>query len=419
MKNVNKYVVTLFMCLCAIIVNAQNSTDKLKKEQERLEEKIANTKSLLDKTQNTAVTTLNELKLIDNQVKSREALLRNFDNQIRSAELKIQQKNQQIETLEAKLLSLTEQYKKLIIYAYKRRSKEGRIMYIVSSHNYYEALKRKKYLEKIAEIQSKQKLVIQQHKKLIQREKQGLIVEKTHKVVIAGEKKKEKDQILTDRGKQEQVLNELKSEESRLMAHLREDEKRRIKIKNQIDAAIERELAAERAKAAKKVATKAETKTSTTAKTTTLLEPKEVALNEGFESNKGRLPWPVSKGAITEGYGKQAHPTIPNVFTQNNGVDISAARGAQIMAVFEGEVTSVFSIPGAGKVVIIKHGNYRSVYSNLEDTYVTAGTKVKTKQVIGSLLGHEGESLSVAHFEIHQVVGSDVNRINPSLWLVR
>src|ERR1051325_5500006 len=103
---------------------------------------------------------------------------------------------------------------------------------------------------------------------------------------------------------------------------------------------------------------------------------------------------------------------MANVYTNNNGIDISAPKSAQVRAVFEGEVTSVLSIPGAGKVVIIKHGNYRTVYSNLQESYVSVGTKVTTKQSIGSLLPVEGETLSVAHFEIHVVQDGQVVRIN-------
>jgi murein hydrolase activator len=105
------------------------------------------------------------------------------------------------------------------------------------------------------------------------------------------------------------------------------------------------------------------------------------------------------------------------VFTNNAGIDISAPKGAQVRAVFEGEVTSVLAIPGAGKVVIIKHGNYRTVYTNLQETYVKTGSKVTTKQAIGSLLVKEGSSVSVAHFEIHQVIGTAVQCLNPSLWV--
>lgn len=423
MKFANKYVLFFCCCLIHLFGYNQKSTDKLKKDQERLEKQIANSKNLLEKTKSTAEATLNELKLIDTQVKTREELLSNFDNQIRGTEVKIEQKNQQIEQLEAKLASLIVQYKKLTLYAYKRRSKEGKLMYVFSSNNYFEALKRKKYLEKIAEIQRKQKLIIKQHKKLIFKEKRELIEDKSYKEKIAYEKRLEKEEILKDKEIQTRTLNKLKSEEQKLTAKIQQDEKKKLEIKQRIDQALAASIKKEKKQPAGS-SDKSKGGTSNNGgndkpKVVKVTESVEYTLNQNFESNKGRLPWPVRGGTIIEGYGKNAHPTLKNVTTFNNGVDISAAKGAQVLAVFEGEVTAVIPVDGAGKIVIIKHGNYRTVYSNLKEVYVSEGSKVNTKQSIGSLLVSEGESISISHFEVHQVVGSDVNRLNPGLWLSR
>jgi septal ring factor EnvC (AmiA/AmiB activator) len=435
MKFVSKILVFLFVFSIGF-ANAQKNSDKLRKEQERLEKNINNTKSLLNKAKSSTQASLNELKLIDNQVKSREELLLNFDNQIRGAELKIEQKDQQIIDLEKKLKKLKEQYKKLLIYAYKHRSKEGKMMYIFSASTYFEALKRNKYLEKIAEIQKKQKLIILQHQGLISTEKKSLETEKERKIRVAEEKRQEKEAMLKDKVVQLKTLTKLKGEESVLLANLKKEENKKAILKQKIKEAIDAEIAAaekarkekerkekkaEEAKNVKKTTSSGSATTTTTKevekKTVTISETKELALNKGFENNKGRLLWPVASGSITEGYGKHAHPTLPNVTTNNNGIDISAPKSAQVRAVYEGEVTSVLSIPGAGKVVIIKHGNYRTVYSNLQEAFVSVGTKVSTKQSIGSLLAIEGESLSVAHFEIHLVEEGQVIRINPSLWI--
>jgi septal ring factor EnvC (AmiA/AmiB activator) len=309
-------------------------------------------------------------------------------------------------------------------------------MYIFSASTYFEALKRNKYLEKIAEIQKKQKLIILQHQGLITNEKKSLETEKERKIRVAEEKRKEKEAMLKDKVIQLKTLNKLKGEESVLMANLKKEENKKAILKQKIKEAIDAEIAAaekarkekerkekkaEEAKNAKKTSSSGSSTTTTPKevekKTVTISETKELALNKGFENNKGRLLWPVASGSITEGYGKHAHPTLPNVTTNNNGIDISAPKSAQVRAVYEGEVTSVLSIPGAGKVVIIKHGNYRTVYSNLQESYVSVGSKVNTKQSIGSLLAIEGESLSVAHFEIHLVEEGQVIRINPSLWI--
>ena len=437
MKNVSKllWVITLIV---AGNTFAQSTSEKLKKEQSNLEKKISNTRSLLDKTKNNAKASLNELRLIDNQIRFREELVSNFDQQVRGAEVKVILKDAEVKGLTKRLANLKEQYRQLLLYAYKHRNKFGKLMYLFSATSYNEAIKRGTYLERIADIQLKQFRMIRQHQSLISKEISSIQQEKEYKLKILNEKRSEKSVIEKDKRKQEEVYRKFKQEESKLLSQLKDDEKKKENLKQKINSAIQKEIADTEAKRKKADAEKAKKSTTTTTsgtatttttkpessttttttpkKETTLPETKEsAALSKSFEGNKGKLPWPVDKGSITESFGRNAHPTLENVFTNNNGVDISASKGASVRAVFEGEVTSVLNIPGAGKVVIIKHGNYRTVYSNLQDTYVKIGSKVTTKQAIGTLLVTEG--LSVAHFEIHQVVGTTSVALNPSLWI--
>jgi septal ring factor EnvC (AmiA/AmiB activator) len=428
---------------------SQKNSEKLRKEQERLEKSISVTKGLLKKAKLNTEATLSELRVLENQVKYREELLKNFDSQIRSTELKIDQKQQQIIDLEEKLQHLIYQYKELLLYAYKHRSKEGQWMYIFAAKNYNEAVKRKKYLIKIAELQRKQKQIIVQHQRLISNEKTELEKEKQSKISIAEQKKIEKEDLLVDKKEQEINYDKLKKAENKLAAEMKLIENKKIILKQRIKEAISAELAAEESrrkanerkntqknntnvatqnttnsktnvKGEKSVTTSSNSIASETPKKTiTISETREVELNQNFESNRGRLPWPVERGTITEGYGRQPHPKLKEIYTNNNGVDISTHRNANVRSVFDGEVTSVLSIPGAGKIVIIKHGNYRTVYSNLQEVYVGVGSKIKTKQAVGSLLSIDGEALSISHFEIHQVSNGQINRMNPSSWITR
>jgi len=420
MRNVSKLFVVFL--LLTFSVKGQSTSEKLKREQARLERKISDTKSLLNKSKMNTQTSLNELKVIENQISYRENLLKNYDNQIRGAELSIESKSQQIANLYEKIEKLKEQYKKLLLYSYKHRSKYNKMMYVFSADNYNEALKRKKYLERISEIQQKQFLVIQQNQALIKTEISQIEVEKEHKKIVISEKVKEKHAILQDKKAQEVVYEKFKAQEGELLAKLKKDEAKKLVLRNKISAAIRKEIAAAEARRKKAEAARKKNNptaaTTTVAKTTSFASTKEsVRLSASFEGNKGRLPWPVSKGSITEKFGKNPHPTLKNVYTNNRGIDISSPKNAQVRAVFEGEVTSVLSIPGAGKVIILKHGNYRTVYSNLKDTYVSKGDKVTTKKVIGSLLTKDKQNMSVVHFELHKVVGSSVTCLNPSLWV--
>jgi len=431
MNAVNRFFIVAFAFVTSFSFS-QSTSEKLKREQDRLEQKINDTKLLLSKSQTNTASSLNELKVIENQITFREQLLKNYDNQIRGAELNVQKKSAQISELSEKITELKKQYKLLLIYAYKHRNKYGKLMYLFSSEDYYEAVKRQKYLERISEIQQKQFLVIQQNQSLIKKEIDAIEKEKKYKLSIMSEKSKEKAAIEQDRVKQQEVYAKFKQEEGAIIAQLKEEERRKAVLRDQINAAIKKEIAEAEAKrkreeeARRKAAAAAAAKNPTTTKpeetkeveTIAFEETKESAkLSASFEGNKGKLPWPVDKGSITEGFGKNPHPTLSNVYTNNRGIDISSPKNAQVRAVFDGEVTSVLSIPGAGKVVIIKHGNYRTVYSNLKDTYVSVGTKVTTKKVIGSLLSADKQNMSVAHFEIHHVVGSDVTCLNPTLWV--
>lgn len=434
-KRNRAFLLLVFLLAAPMIVSGQKKSDQLQAEQNKLEKKLSTTKNLLDKVKSGTETSLNELRLIDNQVKAREQLVQNFDNQIRGADLTISSKDSQVKALQKKLERLKAQYRKLLLYAYKHRNRYGKMMYIFSSSNYFEAVKRNSYLQRIAEIQHKQFLIIRQNQGTVRREISTIRQEKKKKEKLLSEKIIEKEKILRDKQQKQQTLEELRKDEKKLMAELKAAEKQKDELKRRIKQAIEKEIADAEAKAKKEQAKKdaasgTKPKTTTSGSTTPgtgattpkkevlITETKEsAALGKNFESNRGKLPWPVAKGTITEGYGKNPHPTMANVFTNNNGIDIGAPKNAQVRAVFEGEVTSVLSIPGAGKVVIIKHGNYRTVYSNLQDAYVSVGSKVTTKQTIGSLLPDGEGSLSTAHFEIHQIIEGAVQKMNPTLWL--
>jgi septal ring factor EnvC (AmiA/AmiB activator) len=443
MKNVIKLCLLLFLTTLSY---AQQDQQQLKKEQQKLEKRISNTKKLLNKVKNNSQASLNEIRLIENQIKTREALVHLFDNQVRSAEIKMVQKKLEVKRLIARLKQLKQQYRKMFLYAYKHRGNYNKAMFLLSSNDYNEALRRNRYLKKVAAIQQKQVALIKQHQDLISKEINQIEDEKQIKELALEEKKLERAAIEKDKFKKEKSYEKFKKEEQALIAQLKEDEKKKIQLKKQIDAAIRADIAREKAREAARQAELAkanaakpkpaeQTATQTAASpktggakpaTTAAPAPKVVAtpvstegaaIGRSFEANRGRLPWPVDNGSVTERFGRNYHPTLSGVEWNNNGIDITCNRGSRVRAVFEGEVTTVFSVPGAGKVVIIKHGAYRTVYGNLAETYVSVGSKVNTKQAIGSLLNDGG--VSICHFEVHQVVGVNPVTLNPSLWIGR
>ena len=442
-----KFVISLFLFFLFQSGFCQTSSKSLKKEQQQLENKISNTKKLLKQVKSSQQNSLNSLRLIDNQIKSREELVRVFDNQVRVAEVEITEKQHRITRLKKRMNNLKSQFRSMMIYSYKHRGNHRNIMFILSSQNYNEAYKRNNYLKKLAEIQKKQVAIIRQTQKVIYSDIKTIDNNKQEKLSIIEEKKTEKKLIEIDRAVKQLSFNKFKQEEKKLFNQLDVAEKKKQNLKQQIANAIKLEIIIEQKKQAEiakkeqikkekaraeKLANETKTALNTDPKKekieskelnneenivfTAYVEPKEsIALGKNFQLSKGLLPWPVNSGSITEKYGKNPHPTLNGVITNNNGIDITCSIGSNVRAVFGGEVSSIFNIPGAGKVIIVKHGNYRSVYSNIQDAYVKIGSKVITKQNIGSLI-QEG-NISICHFEIHQVINGVTQSLNPSLWI--
>ncbi|MDB2408218.1 peptidoglycan DD-metalloendopeptidase family protein [Crocinitomicaceae bacterium] len=421
MKRVINVILFFSICFSAL---SQSKSDKLKREQKKLEKKITNTKSLLQKVSSNREASLNELKLIENQINSREALLKIYDNQVKMANVYIQEKNEKVKALTLRMERLKAQYKEMNLNAYKNRNKSGQMMFVLSADSYYEAQKRNKYLKSVSALHKKQAALIVQDQAKIKEEIEAIEIEKKKKQETLSEKRKERAQIEKDRGKKMEVLEKIQKEESLLLAEIRRNEIKKQAIKKKINEAIRRELAEierKRKEAEKRRLEAAREKGETPKANTTSLndESSEGKISsKKFQNNRGALPWPVSKGSITEKYGKNQHPSLSGVYTNNNGVDISCPTNSLVRTIFEGEVTSVFTIPGSGKVVIIKHGNYRTVYSNLKETTVSKGDKVKTKQQVGTILS-DGNSLGLLHFEVHLVSGTTTKSLNPALWIDR
>ena len=218
--------------------------------------------------------------------------------------------------------------------------------------------------------------------------------------------------LTNDKKGQQTALAELRREEGRLAKTLKKQEAQRRELAAAIRKAIEAEIAKSRATTPKTPGA------TTSAKAEFSMTPEARELNADFEKNRGKLPWPVDKGTVTSRFGKQPHPVLRGIVIENNGLDIGCMPGAQVRAIFRGEVSSVIVIPGAGKAVMVSHGAYRTVYSNLRDVAVAKGDKVDTKQVVGTVMTEEGAS--TAHIEIWKI-GSDgqLQKVDPEAWIAQ
>lgn len=395
----------LFLFLAFLInVSYSQGSSKLKKQEAALKKKIANTKNLIQQTRQTEQLTMTELAIINHQIAYRESLMDNMNYQMRQLDDDLIDNQKEIQQLEKSLKELKEEYAKMLRYAFKNREADYKMLYVFSAKSYTEAYHRLKYIEQYTDYRQRQVERIQRTKTLLE----GKIVEiatiKDNKKELVIVQEQEKELFLKDKENQQASLKKLQANENQLKQQLQKQKNKQQQIARAIRKAIEKEIAA----VAKKNKSKGFVST-----------PETSALSKTFAANKGKLPWPVFKGEITGRYGKQQHDVVSTAYIENNGIDITTEKGANARAVFGGKVSSVFVIPGAGKVVMVSHGSYRTVYSNLESTYVKKGDIISIKQKIGKLLPANSGSVSEAHFEIWYISSSGMKSQNPSLWIYR
>lgn len=389
---------------------------------------------MLTVKQNIGKITIAEIAIINQQIAHRDELIGNFAQQVSRLNYQIEENKQDITRQQIELGKLKKRYVDLIRYAYRHRNSYHRLLFVFAASSFNQAYVRVKYLRQFADHRKKQAQRIREKQRELLRKVAELKNSKTEKESLLGKTELEKQNHVQDKAKQQESLAKLKSEENKIRETLTEQEKQREKLTAEIKRAIEEEIRKERERErerqAKATANKKKNNTNPKNNSTTPDKgKKEVHYDisrEGidlesadFEKNRGRLPWPVEKGEIVSHFGRNPHPTLANVWVNNNGVDIGTASGSTVRSVFNGKVSSVFVIPNAGKCVIISHGAYRTVYANLSNVTVSKGQEIKTKQIIGTLLPGEDGGLSESHFEIWKVTTDDMEKQNPGLWLYR
>jgi murein hydrolase activator len=396
-----KHILLFLAFIVSFGVSGQKKSDQLKLQEKKLISKIANTKLLIKETKNSERLTLTDIGIINTQINYREKLISNYNFQLRKLDENIHEINRQVISLENTIGVLKEEYQKMLMYAFKNRNPNYKYLYIISSSSFSEAFHRMKYIQHYADYRKKQIERIIKNQTDLAIEKELLSSEIEKKSLLIETKKSEKENYLNDKKTQELSLKGLKLNENILVKQLNEQSKKRKIISNAIRKAIEKEV-------------RSTIKESKTAEFS--LTPEGMALSKSFISNKGQLCWPVERGEISSKYGKHRHHLVNTATVENNGVDILTTKNANVRAIFGGKVTSVLIIPGAGKVIMVSHGEYRTVYANLQEVFVKKGDLLSAKQNIGKLLIND-DGVSQSHLEIWKIASTGMNTVNPSLWL--
>ena len=403
MSRLSKYIILILIVALQQCLFAQ-SKKELENKKKQLQKEIKQTEILLNETKKNKKLSLNQLVTLNKKISVREQLIQTIQAEIRIAEKQIKENKDIITSLENDLQKLKEEYARMIYYAYKNQDAYSRIMFIFSAQDFSQAYRRLKYMQQYSYYRQKQAEMIEKTQELLNKKNAELEDKKRQKQQLLKIEEQEKQVLAKEKNEQEKTLTQLQEQEKELLKKIKEKEQEQKQLQLAIQRIIEEEIRKSREKA-KSDGTKPAEKGLT-------LTPEAQKLSNTFEANKGKLPWPVAEGIITGKHGEQPHPVLKGITIKNNGVDISTKKDAPVRAVYEGEVTGLATVPGFGKVVMIRHGEYLSVYSNLRDVLVKKGDKIKTKQNIGVVETDENGKTEV-HFEIWK--GSTL--MNPETWL--
>jgi len=371
---------------------------ELEEERYKAMRDIEFTNLLLGRTEKSRKQSLNQLIILKRKIDKRNNYVNSLEEEIVLTDKKIEENKWVMSSLENDLLKIKKEYEKIIVSSYKRTKNQENIIYILASKDYGQAYRRIKYYQQYAAYRKKQGKKIMAINNVLDIKEVELERERDLKQELLNIRKAEKKKLDIEKDKKNRMVINLGKKER----ELRNELKKRERISRELEKEIARIIAEERVKS----------KGSGIMKLTP--EEENIAIN--FASNKGKLPWPTERGIIIEKFGEHKHPVLKNVKISNNGIDIATIERGEIRAIFDGEVRKIVAIKGANSTVLIKHGNFFTVYQNLIEVNVKKGEKVKTKQKIGIVYSNnDSERDNVIHLEIWE---NNV-KMNPETWIAK
>jgi septal ring factor EnvC (AmiA/AmiB activator) len=379
------------------------SQDKatLEENKKKVEDEIKYTSRLLERVRKSKSSSVNEISILNNQIGKREELIATLNSEIYFINVQIEKNEDSIRILSKELELLKEDYARMIFSAFKNSNLYNRIMFVFAAEDFNQAYQRVKYFQYYNTFRKNQATLINNTKEEIANKTIELNRGREEKKELLAQVEDEKYNMLREKDEKDNTLAVLKSREKELKKTLTEKEKAARKLQKAIEEIIAEELR----KAAE----------LNRAEGTFSLTPEEMLLSDNFASNMGKLPWPLEKGIISETFGEHRHPVLPKVKVKNNGIILLTDQGSDARAVFSGKVTRVISVPNNNNVVIIRHGEYLTVYSNLDQVYVKQGDEVEIKQAIGKVFTNPDESKTELEFQVWK----SKTLLNPTNWLAK
>ncbi|MEM7103108.1 MAG: peptidoglycan DD-metalloendopeptidase family protein [Bacteroidota bacterium] len=397
-------ILALFSVLLAVPSYGQ-SRKSLESKRKHLNNEIKLTTKMLNETRENTRSAYDQYITLQSQIIHREELIKTINKEIDYLDKSIERSGEVIDALEQDITKIKDDYSRMMRQAYRYKLTNNRLLYLFSAHNLSEAFLRWRYLRQYDDYRKKQaQLIIETQTSLASKisKNEKSLVEKAELIRAETEQQVLLNQELADKNN---LVKNLKRESSKLSKQLDKQKQQRADLRKRIEALIDADIAAR--------TNRKPTNSSSKAATPAPLSQESFTLATEFRKNKGKLPWPVASGFISGHFGEQPHPLNKQIKIRNTGIDIRTQENTEVKAVFKGEVVSVLYDPALNNAIMVKHGNYYTVYSNIKKVFVEKGDKVDTQQAIGLVDTKNGTS------EIHFEVWKERKYQNPKYWIAR
>lgn len=409
--------VIFFFVFLATILQLQGQTKQIsdldKKRKATLRE-IENTNKLLIDTKKTTATLLSRIKLISNQISSRQNLVMILNQEINHITTEQRKTEQEIKKLEIDLARKQDNYATAIRGMARKKQTSNNLMFILSGKSFGESIRRMKYMREYSEWRNDQAEEIKTKKAELAEKKLALEKSKAEKSSLLAQRRKEETQLKKEEAEQQQHVTEAEKKQTALQAELKKKQRQANALNTQIEKLIAEEVARQEREAKRIAAEKAKASGKAPSTTPPTQTKEDLNLSNNFVANKGRFPMPVSgSSTIVARFGDKRDKRW-QVTTNSAGIDIQARAGAEVRSIFQGEVTKVIVFPGYNNCIIIRHGGYYTFYGNIKELYVKQGQKVETGESIGKIFTDENGT-SVTHFQLWK----GTTKLNPEPWLHR
>lgn len=395
-----RYIVLLLVLSAHLFIWGQSNSviDRMRRERAEMEEQIARQEKILTSTESSISSQVSNLNIITAKLKERTKMLEKTRNEIRSLDRESTRLEKEIAQLEKEHEQCKERYADACRFYQHQNSSFNPLTFILASESFREMSRRARYISEYSNSLKEMADEISQKKDTLEDRKAQVELVKQEKLELQKVQKKNEEEARKEEKQQKTLVNQLKNKRTNLKKEITAQQKKMDQLSKEIDRQIQLALKEEQAK-----------------KTTKVQSPEEIKLSGSFESNKGKLPMPITGPYLVVGeYGVQTVAGMKDVKQNNLGIDIQGQDGAQARTVFDGVVSSIFQ-QGKGQIgVLIRHGSYISVYCNLSETRLKKGDKVKTGDIVGNVQTSENGT-PVLHFQLHK----ESTRLNPSDWLRR